>query len=586
MNDHEIFRHLATYPFTSATLKMLQCALRVIQKRYPLASLQNAGEEVSEYPPQEAFEQTEVPLHVTGEWINLMKIVADSIDTPEQRVSLSLRLFARGEQAEVDMIAEYLRLLRPAYPSFHFSDPVIFTSDDTEIAARLCGTLDATTLISCNYDGAWFAAVAYADCVQLYGAQAESSSKLGQQAQTLFPGRTICFSEPLVTTPDKDTGALMLLSLRMLAGGGVPTMCADAASLENLRARICIELLTQNLDARDADVSERLQQVQLEHSAFFDEAFIHEDNSPSPVGSTFTADMGSGIGPSTFGVSPSPSRLFSPVGEGPPSAGRGSSETPHTSPKYPHRPALSSRAVGPSPKVTKLRSGLVFGTRIHGVSHSKSPPMPPPMPEECRVILGMLSGAVAFYRSSRLSGDTELAVIWSAIKSGSKSEFYRRYMGLLFYEKMVRLSSDQEVALRLKTSITKRELGEMRRHQSDFQIWHDICDLRRDWGPGRFVLLCALPESFQVGRGSRTEQQVQLRRVCKRLKDDRDPLSGYLDAAKELCAALVGVKLPCERLMIDDYHLKAYQDMSEPEFAAYMSLSPRPVIPISRWGAH
>ncbi|KAF4772718.1 hypothetical protein HER10_EVM0004422 [Colletotrichum scovillei] len=533
MNDHEIFRHLATYPFTSATLKMLQCALRVIQKRYPLASLQNAGEEVSEYPPQEAFEQTEVPLHVTGEWINLMKIVADSIDTPEQRVSLSLRLFARGEQAEVDMIAEYLRLLRPAYPSFHFSDPVIFTSDDTEIAARLCGTLDATTLISCNYDGAWFAAVAYADCVQLYGAQAESSSKLGQQAQTLFPGRTICFSEPLVTTPDKDTGALMLLSLRMLAGGGVPTMCADAASLENLRARICIELLTQNLDARDADVSERLQQVQLEHSAFFDEAFIHEDNSPSPVGSTFTADMGSGIGPSTFGVSPSPSRLFSPVGEGPPSAGRGSSETPHT--------------------------GLVFGTRIHGVSHSKSPPMPPPMPEECRVILGMLSGAVAFYRSSRL---------------GSKSEFYRRYMGLLFYEKMVRLSSDQEVAL------------QMRRHQSDFQIWHDICDLRRDWGPGRFVLLCALPESFQVGRGSRTEQQVQLRRVCKRLKDDRDPLSGYLDAAKELCAALVGVKLPCERLMIDDYHLKAYQDMSEPEFAAYMSLSPRPVIPISRWGAH
>ncbi|KAF4782028.1 hypothetical protein HER10_EVM0006655 [Colletotrichum scovillei] len=510
MNDHEIFRHLATYPFTSATLKMLQCALRVIQKRYPLASLQNAGEEVSEYPPQEAFEQTEVPLHVTGEWINLMKIVADSIDTPEQRVSLSLRLFARGEQAEVDMIAEYLRLLRPAYPSFHFSDPALDS--------------DATTLISCNYDGAWFAAVAYADCVQLYGAQAESSSKLGQQAQTLFPGRTICFSEPLVTTPDKDTGALMLLSLRMLAGGGVPT------------SRICIELLTQNLDARDADVSERLQQVQLEHSAFFDEAFIHEDNSPSPVGSTFTADMGSGIGPSTFGVSPSPSRLFSPVGEGPPSAGRGSSETPHT--------------------------GLVFGTRIHGVSHSKSPPMPPPMPEECRVILGMLSGAVAFYRSSRLSGDTELAVIWSAIKSGSKSEFYRRYMGLLFYEKMVRLSSDQEVAL------------QMRRHQSDFQIWHDICDLRRDWGPGRFVLLCALPESFQVGRGSRTEQQVQLRRVCKRLKDDRDPLSGYLDAAKELCAALVGVKLPCERLMIDDYHLKAYQDI----------LSPRPVIPISRWG--
>ncbi|KAL4403348.1 hypothetical protein CABS03_15301 [Colletotrichum abscissum] len=576
MNDHEIFCRLATYPFTSATLKMLQCALRVIQKRYPLASLQDVGEAISEYPPQEAFEQTEVPLHVTDEWIHLIKIVADSVDTPEQRVSLSLRLFARGEQADVDMIAEYLRLLRPAYPSFHFSDPVIFTSDDTEIAARLYGTFDATTLIPCNYDGAWFAAVAYADCVQLYGAQAESSSKLEQQAQALFPGRTVCFSEPLVTTPDKDTGALMLLSLRMLTGGGVPTLCTDAAFLRNLRARICIELLTQNLDARDADVSERLQQVQLEHSTFFDEAFIREETSPSPVGSTFTADMGSNIGPSTFGASPSPSRLFSPVGEGPPSAGQGSSETTHASPKDPHGPSLSSRAVGPSPKVTKLRSGLVFD--------SMSPPMPPPMPEECRTILGMLSEAVAFYRSSRLSGDTELAVIWSTIKSGSKSEFYRRYIGLLLYEEMARLSSDHEVALRLKTSITKREIGEMRRHQSDFQIWHDICNLRRDWGPGRFVLLCALPEGFQVGRGSRTEQQVQLRRVCKRLEDDRDPLSGYLNVAKELCAALVHVKLPCERLMIDDYHLKAYQAMSEPEFAAYMSLSPRPVIPISRLG--
>ncbi|KAK1702483.1 uncharacterized protein BDZ83DRAFT_645289 [Colletotrichum acutatum] len=580
MNDHEIFRRLATYPFTSATLKMLQCALQVIQKRYPLASLQDGGDAILEYPSQEAFEQTEVPLHVTGEWISLMKIVGDSIDAPEQRVPLPLRLFARGEQADVDMIAEYLRLLRPAYPSFHFSDPVIFTSDNTETAARLYGTFDATTLIPCSYDGAWFAAVAYADCVQLYGAQVESSSKLEQQAQTLFPGRTICFSEPLVTTPVKDPGALMLLSLRMLAGGGVPTMCADAAFLQNLRARICVELLAQNLDVRDSDVSERLQQVQLENSTFFDEAFIREDNSPSPVGSTFTADMGSNIGPSTFGASPSPSRLFSPVGEGPPSAGRGSSETTSASPKDLYRPSLFSRAVGPSPK------WHVFGTRIHGVSHSVSPPMPPPMPEECRVILGMLSEAVAFYRSSRLSGSTELAVMWSAIKSGSKSEFYRRYIGLLFYEEMARLSSDQEVALRLKTSITKRELGEMRRHQSDFQIWHDICDLRRDWGPGRFVLLCALPESFQVGRGSRTEKQVQLRRVCKRLQDDRDPLSGYLDVAKELCAALVQVNLPCERLMIDDYHLKAYSEMSEPEFAAYMSLSPRPVIPISRWGTH
>ncbi|KXH48212.1 hypothetical protein CSAL01_07595 [Colletotrichum salicis] len=580
MNDHETFRLLATYPFTSATMEMLQCALRVIRKRYPLASLHNAGEAILEYPPQETFEQTEVPLNITGEWIKLMGIVADSINTPEQTVSLSLRRFARGEQADVDTITEYLRLLQPVYPSFHYSDPVIFTSDDTETAARLYGTLDATTFIPCNYEGAWFAAVVYADCVQLYGVQAGSSSKLEQQVQALFPGRTICFSEPLVTTPVKDTGALMLLSLRMLAGGGVPTLCADTAFLRNLRARIFIELLTQNLNAEDSDVDERLRQAQVEDSIFFDEAFIREDNSPSPVGSTFTASMGDGVGSFAFGASPSSSRSLSPAGEVSPSTGRGSSETTNPLPKASHPSSLFSRAAGPSPKVTKLRSGLVFGTRMRRVS----PPMPPPISEECRSILSMLSEAVAFYRSSRLSGSTELAVMWSAIKSGSKSEFYRRYIGLLFYEEMSRLSSDQEVALRLKTGITKRELGEMRRHQSDFQVWHDICNLRPDWGWGRYALLCALPESFQVGRGSKTEQQTQLRRISKRLQDDHDPLLGYLGVAKELCAALVQGSLPCERLMIDDYHLKAYQDMSGPEFDAYMSLSPRPVIPISRWG--
>ncbi|OHE90323.1 hypothetical protein CORC01_14384 [Colletotrichum orchidophilum] len=509
-------------------MEMLQCALRVIRKRYPLASLQEAGEAIKEYPPREAGEQTEVPLHVTGEWIKLMGIVACSTNTTEQRVSSSLWLFARGDQAEVDVIAEYLGLLRLSYPSLRYSDPVMFTSDSTETAERLYGTLDATTLIPCNYDGAWFAAVSYADCVQLYGVQAGRSSELEQQVQGFFPGRTICFSEPLVTTSVEATGALMLLSLRMLAGGGVPTLCTDTAFLQNSRARIFIELLTGTLDAKDSDVSERLQQAQIEDSTFFDAAFIHEDSSPSPVGSTFTADIGNRVGSFAFGASPSSPRLFSPAGGKSPSTGRGSSETTHASPEAPHHPLLLSRAAGPSPKVTKLRSGLVFGTGMRGMSPPVPPPSPPPMSEECRMILNMLSEAVAFYRSSRSSGSTELAVMWSALKNGSKSEFYRRYIGLLFYKEMTRLGSDQEVALRLKTSITKRELREMRRHQSDFQIWHDICDLRHDWRSGRYALLCALPESFQAGR--------------------------------------------------------AYQDMSEPEFDAYLSLSPRPVIPISRWG--
>ncbi|KAJ0332606.1 hypothetical protein COL154_013389 [Colletotrichum chrysophilum] len=199
-------------------------------------------------------------------------------------------------------------------------------------------------------------------------------------------------------------------------------------------------------------------------------------------------------------------------------------------------------------------------------------------------ILDTLSEAVAFYRNSRLSESSELAVIWSAIKSGARSEFYRRYSGVLFHKEMARLSSDQEVALCLKTSITMAEVREMRRLQSEFQIWHDICQLRRDWGPGQYALLCVLPEKPRLEQMSRREQQKQLQQIHERLEDGGDALLGYLDTAKELCSALVQCSLPCVRLMIDDYHLKANQDLSEPEFTAYTSLDPRPVIPISRWG--
>ncbi|KAK2765847.1 hypothetical protein CKAH01_15527 [Colletotrichum kahawae] len=458
-------------------MEMFQYALQVIQKRYPLAFSQDLGQLVSGYPPREAFKQTEMLLQVTGDWVDYMNTVAISMNTAEQGLSSSLWHLARGDLVDNDIVTNYVQLLRSSYPDSQLLDPVTATSDALEAAARLCDTSDAATLIPCNLHGTWFVAVAYADCIQLYGVQVENITKLEQQFQASFHRPTIRISEPLATT------------LRMLAGGGVPVLSAETAFLQKLRARIFIELLTDNPDAKDSDVSDRLKEAQVENSVFFDEAFIDEEDTLSPVGSTFTADMQDG-GDFASGFSPESCRSPPSAREISHSAGRGSGGNDNASAEAPHHPSSSSRPTGPACK--------------------KFTPLPPSMPRECRAILDTLSEAVAFYRNSRLSESSELAVIWSAIKSGARSEFYRRYSGVLFHKEMARLSSDQEVALCLKTSITMAEVREMRRLQSEFQIWHDICQLRRDWGPGQYALLCVLPEKPRLEQMSRREQQKQL----------------------------------------------------------------------------
>ncbi|KAF4881011.1 hypothetical protein CGCFRS4_v015984 [Colletotrichum fructicola] len=582
MSDYELFRRLATYPFTSVTIRMLECALRTIRKRYPLALTQDAGEAVLEFPAQGAFEQESLPLRVTDEWTDYMQTVACSVNTTERGVSPSLWRLARGDHVDSGIVASYAQLLHSSCPSVRYADPVIFASEAMETASGLDSTSGAATIIPCHYDGAWFVAVSYADCVQLYGVQAEHSSKLDQQLQVLFPDLMARFAEPLATTRLEDTGILTLLGMRMLAEGGVPIQSADAEFLRSSRVRVFIELLTGTLDVKDSDVRSWLQEAQLEDSVFFDEAFGHETDSHSSISPAFPGDVAGGAD-FAFGSAPEPASSPLPAREASVSTtGQGSGipadvstgPSHHPSPS-PHHPSSSPHLAGPAyEKVTSLRSGRIFGIGMYG--------MPPRMPEECRVILNLLSEAVAFYRRSRLSESSELAVIWSAIKNGSKSEFYRRYSGVLLHKNMAHLGSDHEVALLLKPDITAREIKDMRRQQSEFQIWYDVCQLRQNWGPGQYALLCVLPERPQLERMDREERRVQLEKIYQRLGDNGDVLSKYLSTVKDLCAALVQGNLPRDRLMIDDYHLKAYQDLSEPEFAAYASLEPRPVIEISR----
>ncbi|KZL70133.1 hypothetical protein CI238_13548, partial [Colletotrichum incanum] len=258
--------------------------------------------------------------------------------------------------------------------------------------------------------------------------------KLEQQLQVLFPRCLIRFSHPVLAARLEDSGVLMLLSMRVLAGGGVPVQHVDSIFLRNARARLFMEMLMGSLNVKDSDVASRIQEAQAENSVFFDDAFICEGNDLTPAGSGFTADMEEGDD-FTFGASPGPaSRSSLPAEERPSSRERTCEAGTIASAQAPHHPLPSSQANGSArEKLTALRSGRVLDMRM--------PRMPPKMPKQCRTILDILSEAVAFYRSSRISESSELSVIWSAIKNGFKSEFYRRYSGLLFYQQMARLGS-------------------------------------------------------------------------------------------------------------------------------------------------
>ncbi|KAL0933559.1 uncharacterized protein CTRU02_212522 [Colletotrichum truncatum] len=576
MDEYEVFHRLATYPFSSSTMEMFQCALRLIRSRYPIAFCRDAEDTAVEFPPMEDFfKQEKMPLHVTGEWISYMQTVACSVITAEQGVSPSLWRLARDDHVDIDVVTDYLQLLRLSYPSFHFTDPVPIASDTIENVTGLLGTPDAITLIPCHYNGAWFTAIAYTDCVQLYGMHVEDSPKIKQLLQVLFPRRLIRFSQPPLAARLEDSGVWMLLSMRMLVAGGLPMQHVDTTFLRSSRARIFIELLMKKLDVKESDVSTRIQEAQAENSLFFDEAFISEDYVPTPSGSISTPDREEDCN-FTLGGSPEQfSRSSLSPEEQPSSRERSSGAETAVSAQAPRSPSSSPQPPSPQPteptrkKLASLRSSQTSG-------------MPQRMSKQCKDILDMLSEAVIFYRSSRMSEKSELPVIWSAMNSGFKSEFYRRYICVLFYKQMDRLASDEKFALQVKTRMSYSERRKMNSFKSRCKIWHDICELRHNWGPAKYALLCVMPEKPNLEHMKTRERGGQLKQLGERLNDKYDDLSSYVEAATGLCTALVQGSLPCG-LMIDDYHLRPDQEFMEPEFAAYTSLNPRPVISIPRW---
>ncbi|GKT88552.1 hypothetical protein Ct61P_06402 [Colletotrichum tofieldiae] len=526
-----------------------------------------------EFPSTDHFAELEATnLSVSHRWVEYMDTIARSANTGNDRVSPSLWQMARNDHLDVKVVTNYLELLRHSTPSCQIQQPIVA---GTGADAVFIDQEVKMTLLPMQDENSWFAAVAYPDCIHIYNSDKESSMapRMQEWLSSTFPNRQIRYCGLIGPSKQEDSGLLMLLTIRMLMDGRAPARRNDTGFVRNLRAKTFVELLTKNLDASDRDVDRLQQAVDEDNSVYFNDAFDSDNFSSHGSDLSFTADTGTMAHMLPTSVRSADDQPISSdwcltSGESP----TGSDSYSERSPSQVVSSRYKANGQSSATETTVLNS---LGTERHPKKHAT---MPPSMPQECKTILQLLSEAVAFHRSSRLTISSDFATLWSSIRNGSRSEFYRRYNGVVFYEKMLGLRNDQEIAMLLKSSINEGDLKEMRSLRSRFKVWYDICPLRESWDQSKYTLLCVVSEKSALERASSQQQKDYLSRLQSRLEDKNDPFLGYIESAKELCCSLIEDRFPRDWLMIDSYHLKAGWPMLEPEFTAYTSLDPNPKI--------
>ncbi|KAK2051945.1 hypothetical protein LY76DRAFT_366262 [Colletotrichum caudatum] len=438
------------------------------------------------------------------------------------------------------------------------------------------------TLLPIQYQNSWFAAVAYADCIHVYNSENESviAPEMQKWLSSTFPTRQIRCCGLTEASEQKDSGLLMLLAMRMLLSGRAPTRRNDKEFVRCLRAKTFIELLTNKLNASDAEVESLHEAFDKDTSCYFDDAFVSRHSSPCGPDSSSTADtstVAQMLPASVISTEDQPMPLDVCVISGETSIGSASNSR-----RLPSQVVSGSNA-NAQESATKTTVPNSRNTEGHS---RKRVVMESSMPQECKMILRLLSEAVAFHRSSRLTDSSDLATLWSSIRNGFKSEFHRRYNGVLFYEKILGLHHDEDIAKLLNLpSGNGRDLQEVEKLQSRFKVWYDICQLRKSWGQGRYTLLCAVCDGSSLERATSEQKKDRLSHIKSRLDNKDDPFSGWIESAKELCCSLIKNDFLPYRLMIDNYHLKAGWPMYQREFAAYTSVDPKVTIEIERMAA-
>lgn len=199
-----------------------------------------------------------------------------------------------------------------------------------------------------------------------------------------------------------------------------------------------------------------------------------------------------------------------------------------------------------------------------------------------RTILRNISKAVQCYRSTHLSTEMSVPLLWSILEGDpSHSAFLRRYTLILFYMKMSRLDDagiKKELAKVGNVSFSIKDnsyIRKMRKKQEEGKAWSDLCDLRSDWGQDKYTLLSAVPEDIR---------EAPIEEVSQGIRSENSVLFQSLNDARSLCAALLGDTLP-KCLLIDNYSYKDSRLSTHDiklSFQAFLSLDPSQPVQIPR----
>ncbi|KAI9147308.1 hypothetical protein HJFPF1_12327 [Paramyrothecium foliicola] len=585
MDEQALFKKISLGPFSCASLPLVAAALQAIRRRYPNSNSQSLAN--SPDPSASPFVEHQASPEYMGiptfcaepAWVDFAQWARElPAEEGDDSITPSTLRLARNDHLDAESVASYLELLRVDSPCARIVDIRQLRHDCNEIGDA---GVDVPTIVPFQDGDGWAFAVAYSDCIHWYDSRPDASVPIFLTSD----------DRPVVddwTGPKQpnlaDSGILMLLGIRQIQHG-VPHLDQLAAnhSGSGFRARVLIELLCGRLNPTESDFENLVARVRQdpEQSLFFDDATYGMDfETGNEVGSPTAMDAVNGV----IITPPDSTQNPSPQGAQPcPPESGASTNTPRLAsgrslPVAPQRPVQHASPHGHE------SGGNVARTEGNSPSFQWRHVVQPHPFEDRQVILGHLSQAVKASRSAGASMQTGLPVLWSLVLDDNvSSTFHQRYNAVLFHDKMQQLHDSNAVEQAWgHNGLTDRPVvDEMRLMQSSCRFWRELCDLRSEWGDGKYTMLLVGSKSV-INKMSRVQKDAFIAAIRMRLSDVSDPLSGCLDKARDLCCAIVNKSLPEDTLMIDRYLLRQYDVSSDALYGAFTSLDPRIKVPIPR----
>lgn len=270
---YDFFKKLSEAVYSEKSLQQFEAALRVTRARFPNSTRSSGRQQKLGYPSADYdfCMKEQLPI-VKPEWAEYAARVSQSEPPREDdELTLSMRNLVNGSYLDVEIVNEYLDILKKSYLSSEVVGIRTLEPGVNLISKEGC---DRPTIIPFHDTNNWAFAVAYPDCIHWYDSNPNSvtpqfSASDGRRVVTGWTGPKHSRSE--------DSGILMLIGIRLLLQG-TPHICqtvADQFSV-TLRPRIVIELLSKTIDPSQQDFEEILHQnCPPNPSSFFDEAMFH-----------------------------------------------------------------------------------------------------------------------------------------------------------------------------------------------------------------------------------------------------------------------------------------------------------------------